>query len=201
MGDSPTSAIGTPEEIRIHMRALQAAGVDQVILLHQGGKLEHGANLESLELFANEVMPEFVADEDRREAVKSEQLAPAIEAALARKKWMPVPDEIPTVAAYGHFSHMPTKEDVALETSAATVGGCRAHCSGRVAGSHHDRMPDTLRWRRTHPHRGDPIGSVQADQGLGQRAYTRCAVAENRSVLSSFDIAAVITLKAFHRAS
>jgi alkanesulfonate monooxygenase SsuD/methylene tetrahydromethanopterin reductase-like flavin-dependent oxidoreductase (luciferase family) len=122
MGDSPTSAIGTPEEIRIHMRALQAAGVDQVILLHQGGKLEHGANLESLELFANEVMPEFVADEDRREAVKSEQLAPAIEAALARKKWMPVPDEIPTVAAYGHFSHMPTKEDVALETSAATVG-------------------------------------------------------------------------------
>ena len=30
MGDSPTSAIGTPDQIRDHLRALQAAGVDQV---------------------------------------------------------------------------------------------------------------------------------------------------------------------------
>jgi hypothetical protein len=57
------------------------------LLAHcQGGKPEHGANLESLELFANEVMPEFVADEDRREAEKAEQLAPAIEAGCQKRQ-------------------------------------------------------------------------------------------------------------------
>src|SRR6478735_4864695 len=44
MGDSPTSAIGTPDEIRAHLRALQEAGVDQVLLLHQAGELDHEAN-------------------------------------------------------------------------------------------------------------------------------------------------------------
>jgi alkanesulfonate monooxygenase SsuD/methylene tetrahydromethanopterin reductase-like flavin-dependent oxidoreductase (luciferase family) len=123
MGDSPTSAIGTPEQIREHLRALQAAGVDQVLLMHQGGRLDHDANCRSLELFASEVMPEFVADEDRREATKAERLAPAIEAALARKVHLPMPAEIPVVETYGRFSHLPTAEDYAIEgTSAATAG-------------------------------------------------------------------------------
>ena len=76
MGDSPTSAIGTPEQIREHLRALQAAGVDQVLLMHQGGQLDHDANCRSLELFATEVMPEFVEGEAEREAAKAERLAP-----------------------------------------------------------------------------------------------------------------------------
>jgi alkanesulfonate monooxygenase SsuD/methylene tetrahydromethanopterin reductase-like flavin-dependent oxidoreductase (luciferase family) len=122
--DSPTSAIGTPETIREHLQALQNAGVDQVLLLHQGGKLDHEANCRSLELFASEVMPEFVENEDKREADKAERLAPAIEAALARKHYMPMPEEIPAVLPYGHFSHMPTAEDFAIEhgTSQATAG-------------------------------------------------------------------------------
>jgi hypothetical protein len=124
MGDSPTSAIGTPEEIRVHMRSLQAAGIDQVLLMHQGGRMPHDANCRSLEKFAKEVMPEFVEGEDEREAKKAERLAPAIAAALARKERMPMPDEIPEVAAYGHFSHAPTEEDIAIErgTSDATKG-------------------------------------------------------------------------------
>lgn len=124
MGDSPTSAIGTPEEIRVHLRALQAAGVDQVLLLHQGGRLSHEDNCRSLEMFATEVMPEFIEGEDAREAEKVERLASAIEAALARKERMPMPEKIPEVAAYGHFSHVPTEEDIAIEkgTSDATVG-------------------------------------------------------------------------------
>jgi len=119
MGDSPTSAIGTPEDIRDHLRALQAAGVDQVMLMHQAGQLDHDANCRSLELFATEVMPEFVDGEDERETAKAERLAPAIEAALARKTPMPMPDEIPAVVPYGRFSHFPTDEDRAIEAAAA----------------------------------------------------------------------------------
>ena len=74
MGDSPTSAIGTPDQIREHLRALQAAGVDQVLLMHQAGQLDHDANCRSLELFATEVMPEFVEGEAEREAAKAERL-------------------------------------------------------------------------------------------------------------------------------
>ncbi len=124
MGDSPTSAIGTPDEIRVHLRALQAAGVDQVLLLHQAGRLSHEDNCRSLELFAAEVMPEFVEGEDEREAEKVERLAPAIEAALGRKQRMPMPEEIPAVVAYGHFSHVPTAADLAIDNgpSDATIG-------------------------------------------------------------------------------
>jgi len=124
MGDSPTSAIGTPDQIREHLRALQAAGVDQVMLMHQAGHLDHDANCRSLELFATEVMPEFVEGEAERVAAKDERLAPAIEAAMARKQYLAMPEEIPVVEAYGHFSHLPTAEDYAVEagTSAATVG-------------------------------------------------------------------------------
>jgi alkanesulfonate monooxygenase SsuD/methylene tetrahydromethanopterin reductase-like flavin-dependent oxidoreductase (luciferase family) len=123
MGDSPTSAIGTPEMIRKHLRALQAAGVDQVLLLHQAGKLDHDANCQSLELFASEVMPEFVEHEDKRELDKAERLAPAIEAAMARKTYLKTLDIIPSVPAYGHFSHLPTDADRELEhTSEDTKG-------------------------------------------------------------------------------
>src|SRR4051794_36132202 len=123
MGDSPTSAIGTPEMIREHLRALQAAGVDQVMLMHQAGHLDHEANCRSLELFAREVMPEFVEHEDEREKAKAERLAPAIEAALARKPWMQPLEEVPAVEAYGHFSHLPTAEDYAIEATSSDTAG------------------------------------------------------------------------------
>jgi alkanesulfonate monooxygenase SsuD/methylene tetrahydromethanopterin reductase-like flavin-dependent oxidoreductase (luciferase family) len=126
MGDSPTSAIGTPDEIRTHLKTLDAAGIDQVLLLHQGGKLSHEDNCASLELFAREVMPEFLDGEDERESEKAARLEPAIEAALERKERMRemADDEIPEVHAYGRFSHMPTSDDVAIEqgTSDETAG-------------------------------------------------------------------------------
>jgi hypothetical protein len=97
--------------------------VDQVLLMHQGGQMDHDANCRSLELFATEVMPEFVEGEAEREATKAEHLAPAIEAALARKVHLSMPDEIPVVDTYGRFSHFPTADDYAIEgTSAATLG-------------------------------------------------------------------------------
>ena len=88
--------------------------------MHQAGQLDHDANCRSLELFANEVMPEFVEGEDEREAAKAERLAPAIEAALARKTYLPMPDEVHAVSAYGRFSHFPTDEDRAIEAAAAS---------------------------------------------------------------------------------
>jgi hypothetical protein len=123
MGDSPTSAIGTPEQIRVHLRALQAAGVDQVLLMHQAGRLDHDANCRSLELFATEVMPEFVEREDEREAAKADRLAPAVEAALARKVHLHRPAEVPAVEAYGYFSHFPTADDYAVEATASDTAG------------------------------------------------------------------------------
>ena len=100
-GDDYSGGIGTPDDVRRHLRELEAAGVDQVILLQQGGKNKHEHICESLELFATEVMPEFAERDADREAEKAERLAPAVERALSRKQWMePLADEdIPVVRA------------------------------------------------------------------------------------------------------
>ncbi len=102
--DLPTIAapgIGTPEQFSEHIRDFQACGIDQIIFLQQGGKNRHEHICESLELFGREVLPQFAADRDVREARKVEELAPYIEAALSRKRWMrPLEDdEIPVVKA------------------------------------------------------------------------------------------------------
>ena len=95
------TGIGTPDDMRAHLRAFQNAGVDQVIFMQQAGRNKHEHICESLELFAKEVMPEFKAEVAAREARKQAELAPWIEAALKRKNWMkPLADhEIPVVQA------------------------------------------------------------------------------------------------------
>jgi alkanesulfonate monooxygenase SsuD/methylene tetrahydromethanopterin reductase-like flavin-dependent oxidoreductase (luciferase family) len=93
------NGIGTPDDIREHIRRFRDAGVDQVIFLQQAGRNRHAHICESLELFAAEVMPEFKAEVAAREAKKAAELAPHIEAAMTRKRWMkPLgDDEIPIV--------------------------------------------------------------------------------------------------------
>jgi alkanesulfonate monooxygenase SsuD/methylene tetrahydromethanopterin reductase-like flavin-dependent oxidoreductase (luciferase family) len=101
-GSGPQAAgIGTPDDMRAHLRAFQDAGVDQVIFMQQAGKNRHDHICQSLELFAHEVMPEFKAQVADREKRKARDLAPHIEAALKRKRWMkPLADhEIPVVKA------------------------------------------------------------------------------------------------------
>ncbi len=111
-GDNPTSAIGTPDEVRSHLRALQDAGVDQVMLMHQGGRMPHEWNCESLELFAREIMPEFRDDDDARVSRKMQSLEPVIEAAMKRKAWMKSLDhDIPVVEPYGSASFIPKEGD------------------------------------------------------------------------------------------
>ena len=100
--DLPTviaPGIGTPENYRELVGQFQDAGVDQIVFLQQGGKIRHEHICESLELFASDVLPQFAEGREERLARKDEELAPYIEAALARKQYLkPLTDaEIPIV--------------------------------------------------------------------------------------------------------
>jgi alkanesulfonate monooxygenase SsuD/methylene tetrahydromethanopterin reductase-like flavin-dependent oxidoreductase (luciferase family) len=78
-------AIGTPAQIADLIERYQAAGVDQVIFVSQAGTNRHEHICESLELFAEEVMPRFAERAEAREREKAERLAAAVERALARR--------------------------------------------------------------------------------------------------------------------
>jgi alkanesulfonate monooxygenase SsuD/methylene tetrahydromethanopterin reductase-like flavin-dependent oxidoreductase (luciferase family) len=67
--------IGSPATIRERLAELEAANVDQVILLNQAGKNTHEDICASLELFARTVMPEFQEREDAHQAWKRAVLA------------------------------------------------------------------------------------------------------------------------------
>jgi len=112
--------IGTPEELRLHLRSFEDAGVDQVIFIQQGGRNRHEHICESLELFAREVMPEFREREGKQRAERDAALAPAVEAALARKEWPePLPGSgIPSFRAYGRT--LPAGPD---RPASASLGG------------------------------------------------------------------------------
>ncbi len=95
--------IGTPDDMRRHLRAFEASGVDQTVFIQQGGRNKHEHICESLELFAAEVMPEFKAREAERAVAKAAELAPYVEKAMARKQRMAAlkDSEIPVYVALG----------------------------------------------------------------------------------------------------
>jgi alkanesulfonate monooxygenase SsuD/methylene tetrahydromethanopterin reductase-like flavin-dependent oxidoreductase (luciferase family) len=95
--------IGTPDDLREHLLKFEACNVDQVTFIQQAGMNQHEHICESLELFASEVMPEFKAREEEREAKKMAELAPYLDAAMARKQMMPMPsdEDLPTFMALG----------------------------------------------------------------------------------------------------
>ena len=76
-------------------------GVDQVIFMQQAGRNTHRNICESLELFASTVMPKFQAEAAGREARKAASLRPHLEAAVARKRFMPpiAREDVPVVPA------------------------------------------------------------------------------------------------------
>jgi alkanesulfonate monooxygenase SsuD/methylene tetrahydromethanopterin reductase-like flavin-dependent oxidoreductase (luciferase family) len=102
-GDGQSHGIGTPDQMRAHLRGFAEAGVDQVVFIQQGGKNRHDHICESLESFAADVMPEWKEGEGEREAAKMERLGPALERAMARKRWMPAlrDEEIPVYEPLG----------------------------------------------------------------------------------------------------
>jgi len=95
--------IGTPDDLRRHLRLFEESGVDQAVFIQQGGRNKHEHICESLKLFAAEVLPEFRAREAERAANKAKELAPYIEKAMARKQGMkPLADaDIPVFVALG----------------------------------------------------------------------------------------------------
>jgi alkanesulfonate monooxygenase SsuD/methylene tetrahydromethanopterin reductase-like flavin-dependent oxidoreductase (luciferase family) len=78
-------AVGSPDQIREYLRRYEDAGVDQIIFVSQAGKNRHEHIMESLELFGREVLPEFMEREARDRPAKEKELAPVIDAAMARK--------------------------------------------------------------------------------------------------------------------
>ncbi len=95
--------IGTPDQVRRHLEGYERVGVDQIIFVQQSGMNRHEHICESMELFADEVMPAFQKREAEREARKQKELAPYIAKALARKQHLPEIDDrdIPLVEAFG----------------------------------------------------------------------------------------------------
>jgi alkanesulfonate monooxygenase SsuD/methylene tetrahydromethanopterin reductase-like flavin-dependent oxidoreductase (luciferase family) len=101
--DPGHGGIGTPDQVRAHLRRYEQAGVDQIIFVQQSGNNRHEHICESLDLFAAAVMPEFKARDAARLAEKERALAPYVTAALARKKKMaPIAErDIPEIDAFG----------------------------------------------------------------------------------------------------
>ena len=76
---SGSELIGSPDTIRQRLQELEEANVDQVILLNQAGKNTHEDICASLELFANELMPEFQSHEAEHQKWKDAVLAGELE--------------------------------------------------------------------------------------------------------------------------
>ena len=72
-------AIGTPDQVRDYLRRYEDCGVDQVILSCSAGRNRHEHVLETLELFAREVMPEFAERHESLERAKAARLEPVLE--------------------------------------------------------------------------------------------------------------------------
>ena len=88
-------ATGTPAQVREYLERFEEAGVDQVIFVLQAGKNRHEDICESLELFGREVLPAFKERDEKQVKAKAARLAPAVEAAMARKAGQPPPPTLP----------------------------------------------------------------------------------------------------------
>lgn len=77
--------VGTPDQLREYLRRYEAVGVDQLIFVLQAGNNQHEHIMESLDLFAREVMPEFKERDEKQRAEKLARLQPLIDAAMQRR--------------------------------------------------------------------------------------------------------------------
>jgi len=92
--------IGDPKHLIENFRALEDAGVDQLILLQQSGNYHHEHICKSLELFGTEVLPQFKEREVIHEKVKHEELASFIANALNNVQKPEPMNDVPPVEAY-----------------------------------------------------------------------------------------------------
>ena len=121
--------IGTPAQLREHLSRYESAGIDKVMFVQQSGANRHEHICGSLEIFASRVMPEFKAREETRATAKQRELAPYIEAALARRPRMPPVDDadIPRIEAFGRKAPFPlVSSDRGGDISTPTADPVRA---------------------------------------------------------------------------
>jgi alkanesulfonate monooxygenase SsuD/methylene tetrahydromethanopterin reductase-like flavin-dependent oxidoreductase (luciferase family) len=71
----PTALIGSPETLRERLREIEKTNVDMVVFTHQTGETPHEALMESIELVATEVVPEFRDREEVHAKWRAEQTA------------------------------------------------------------------------------------------------------------------------------
>jgi len=95
-GDSTglRGSVGTPAQVRDYLRRFEEAGVDQVIFVLQAGRNQHEHIMESIEIFGTEILPEFRERDEAHVTAKAERLAPAIDAAMARRAAVYRPHDI-----------------------------------------------------------------------------------------------------------
>jgi alkanesulfonate monooxygenase SsuD/methylene tetrahydromethanopterin reductase-like flavin-dependent oxidoreductase (luciferase family) len=109
--------IGTPDQLRERLRKFEASNIDQVILLNQAGKNTHEDICSSLELFAREVMPEFVEREPEHQAWKAKVLAGEIELAeVDTEAYRLITNQTPSSAAK-------VLESAGVADTVASMGG------------------------------------------------------------------------------
>ena len=94
------AGIGTPDQVREHLEIMEDAGVDQVVFIQQAGENRHEDICESLELFAERVLPDFKARDAAHVAKKNERLAEATQRAEGRKPALTSLSEVPIVDSY-----------------------------------------------------------------------------------------------------
>jgi alkanesulfonate monooxygenase SsuD/methylene tetrahydromethanopterin reductase-like flavin-dependent oxidoreductase (luciferase family)/putative sterol carrier protein len=155
-------AIGTPEQIADLVRRYQAAGVDQVIFVSQAGHNRHEHICESIELVAKEVLPEFAEGREEREREKAQRLAPAVQAALARRA--PAREADPAYAI-PPLDSVPPPGDAGPTTSVPSLAD-RLRESGERAFTAFVKHSDDRRLERT---LGNDLGLRVLFGGMAQR--------------------------------
>jgi alkanesulfonate monooxygenase SsuD/methylene tetrahydromethanopterin reductase-like flavin-dependent oxidoreductase (luciferase family) len=78
-------ALGTPAQVRDYFRRYEDMGVDMLILSSAAGRNRHDHIMESYELVAKEVLPEFIERDEKLQRDKARRLEPVIEAVMTRK--------------------------------------------------------------------------------------------------------------------
>ena len=94
------AGIGTPDQVREHLEIMENAGVDQVVFIQQAGANLHEDICESLQLFADQVLPDFKARDAAHNTRKDERLSEAITAAETRRPALTSLSETPTIDSY-----------------------------------------------------------------------------------------------------
>jgi len=97
-------AIGSPEQVREWLLDYEASGVDEVMLLTNPHS--HEATMESIELMAKYVLPEFLERDEKVAVAKAARMAPVIEKVEARRV-----NDAPGLDPAYSFGRLPTGED------------------------------------------------------------------------------------------